>query len=54
MPFVTYLPPPHQVARHLASEISQETALRVVALPHTEGALWSTTPTYSMLTYLIC
>ena len=44
---------PEQVWRHLACEISQETALRVVALPHTEGALWSTTPPHSssMLTY---
>ena len=31
---------PYQVARHLASEISTEAALRVVALPHTEGLLY--------------
>ena len=30
---------PYQVARHLAAEISAEAALRVVALPHTEGPL---------------
>ena len=31
---------PYQVARHLASEISADAALRVVALPHTEGLLY--------------
>ena len=30
---------PYQVARHLAAEISAEAALRVIALPHTEGPL---------------